>query len=57
MTRYKCPAVKKRLNKKRRQTRWAPFWTVMKIYGPGRRVHPGRHTDTKRHWKRTKTRA
>lgn len=43
------------LAKKGRRTRWAPFWTVAKIYGQGRRVHPGRHTETKRHWRRTKT--
>jgi len=49
-------AKKLRLAKKRRQTRWAPFWTVPKIYGRAR-VHPGRHTKVKRHWKRTKTKS
>lgn len=48
---------KKRLGKLSRQTRWAPFWTVPKIYGIGRRVHPGRHTEVKRHWRRVKTKA
>jgi len=48
---------KLRLAKKNRQTKWAPFWTVPKIYGVGRRVHPGRHTATKRNWRRTKTKA
>lgn len=48
---------KKRLGKLSRQTRWAPFWTVPKIYGPGRRVHPGRHTTVKRSWRRIKTKA
>ena len=48
---------KKRLSKKGRQTRWAPFWTVPKIYGPGRRVHPGRHTSVKRNWRKQKTKA
>ncbi|MBN2566588.1 50S ribosomal protein L39e [Candidatus Woesearchaeota archaeon] len=42
------------LAKRNRQTRWAPFWTIPKIYGAGRRVHPGRHTVIKRSWKRTK---
>ena len=28
MARYKHPSRKKRLNKLRRRTRWAPFWTV-----------------------------
>jgi len=45
---------KKRLIKRGRQVRWAPFWTVPKKYGKGRRVHPGRHTRVKRNWRRTK---
>ena len=57
MARIKPPAKKKRLMKKMSQTKWAPFWTVLKIYGPKRRVHPGRHTEVKRHWRRKKTRA
>ena len=52
--RIKSPAKKNRLNKKRKQTKWAPFWTVPKIYGK-RKVHPGRHTVVKRTWRRTKT--
>ncbi|MBR9693137.1 hypothetical protein GOV07_04395 [Candidatus Woesearchaeota archaeon] len=55
MARFIALARKKRLAKKGRQTRWAPFWTVPKIYGAGRRVHPGRHTTVKRSWKRGKT--
>jgi ribosomal protein L39E len=46
-----------RLAKLGRQTKWAPFWTVPKIYGKGRRVHPGRHTAVKRNWRRRKTKA
>ena len=57
MARIVRPSKKKRLNKARKQTRWAPFWTVMKIYGKGRRVHPGRHTTVKRSWRRTKSKA
>ena len=49
-------AKKLRLAKKGRQTRWAPFWTVPKVYGR-MRIHPGRHTKVKRHWKRTRTKA
>tara|TARA_Y100000310_G_C20412457_1_gene682692 strand:+ start:105 stop:275 length:171 start_codon:yes stop_codon:yes gene_type:complete len=45
---------KLRLIKAGRMTRWAPFWTVQKIYGMGRKVHPGRHTTVKRSWRRTK---
>ncbi len=57
MSRYKQPSKKKRLAKLSRQTRWAPFWTVPKIYGKTRRVHPGRHTAVKRSWRRVKTKA
>ncbi|MBT3985223.1 50S ribosomal protein L39e [archaeon] len=57
MSRYLHLAKKIRLAKKGRQTRWAPFWTVPKIYGAGRRVHPGRHTVVKRSWRRVKTKA
>lgn len=57
MARHKHPSRKKRLSKLGTQTRWAPFWTVPKIYGKGRRVHPGRHTHVKRSWRRIKTKA
>ncbi|MCF7867031.1 hypothetical protein K9L67_05920 [Candidatus Woesearchaeota archaeon] len=48
---------KLKLVKAGRRTRWAPFWTVPKIYGTGRRVHPGRHTHVKRSWRRNKIKA
>ena len=57
MTRNKQPAKKQRLAKKGKQTKWAPFWTVPRKYGKGRRVHPGRHTAVKRNWRRGKTKA
>ncbi|MBW2968128.1 50S ribosomal protein L39e [Candidatus Woesearchaeota archaeon] len=57
MARFKHKSRKLRLAKLGRRTRWAPFWTVPKIYGTGRRVHPGRHTNVKRSWRRTKTKA
>ncbi len=57
MATFKHISRKKRLSKLGSQTKWAPFWTVLKIYGPGRRVHPGRHTAVKRSWRRTKTKA
>jgi len=57
MTRYKHPNKKQRLAKLGMQTRWAPFWTVFKKYGVGRKVHPGRHTAVKRSWRRIKTKA
>lgn len=57
MARFLHLSRKLRLIKKGKQTRWAPFWTVPKIYGKGRRVHPGRHTEVKRSWRRTRTKA
>lgn len=57
MARYLHSSKKKRLVKAGRRTRWAPFWTVPKIYGVGRRIHPGRHTAVKRSWRRTRIRA
>lgn len=57
MSKFIHIAKKLRLAKRLAQTKWAPFWTVPKKYGKGRRVHPGRHTAIKRHWRRTKTKA
>lgn len=57
MARYKKVSKKKRLAKKGEQTKWAPFWTVPKKYGVGKKVHPGRHTAVKRSWKRNNTKA
>ena len=57
MARFIHLSRKIRLGKKGRQTRWAPFWTVPKIYGKTRRVHPGRHTSIKRNWRKTNTKA
>ncbi len=55
MARFIHFARKTRLGKLLRRTRWAPFWTVPKIYGAGRRIHPGRHTAVKRTWRRGRT--
>ena len=57
MARHKHPSKKKRLIKLNKQTKWAPFWTVPKVHGKGRMMHPGRHTMVKRSWRRTKTKA
>lgn len=45
---------KNRLAKKSKQTRWAPFWLIPKVFGAGRKVHPSRITKVKRNWRRTK---
>jgi len=57
MARYKPKAKKMRLAKRRKQTKWAPFWIIPKIHRPGRRVHPFRHTVVKRSWRRNATKA
>mgnify|MGYP001198440103 CR=1 FL=1 len=57
MATFKHLNRKLRLIKSNTQTRWAPFWTVFKIYGAGKKVHPGRHTKVKRNWRRTKLKA
>jgi len=57
MARFLHISKKKKLTKKGRQTRWAPFWTVPKIYGAERKIHPGRHTSVKRNWRRRKIKA
>jgi len=54
MARVKSPAKKRKIAKIAKQTKWAPWWTIAKIYGKGRRVHPSRHTAVKRSWRRTK---
>ena len=57
MARFKHLSKKLRLIRHGKQTRWAPFWTVMKKYGKGKKVHPGRHTVVKRSWRRRRTKA
>lgn len=57
MARYIHPSRKRRLARHAGQTKWAPFWTVPKKYGKGRKVHPGRHTVVKRSWRRSRTKA
>jgi ribosomal protein L39E len=42
------------LDRSKRQTNWAPFWTVIKKFGKGKKVHPSRITHVKRSWQRNK---
>ena len=57
MSSRKSSGKKKRLIKAGRQTHWAPFWLVPKVFGLGRKVHPSRITRKKRSWKRNNIRA
>lgn len=45
---------KEKLAKKAKQTKWAPFWAVLKKYGTGKKVHPSAMTRHRRSWRRTK---
>ena len=52
MTKHYPKKVK--LAVKGRQTKWAPFWAVVRKFGPGKKVHPSQITKQRRHWRRTK---
>ena len=54
MATFKHPSLKKKLIKANSQTKWAPFWAVLKKFGKGKKVHPSAMTVQKRHWRRTK---
>jgi ribosomal protein L39E len=43
-----------KLGKKGRQTKWAPFWIILKKYGLGKKVHPSQATKRRRNWRQTK---
>ena len=45
---------KARLAKAGRQTKWAPYWVVLKKYGAGKRIHQSAVTAYRRSWRRTK---
>jgi len=57
MVKVQSSGKKKRLGKAARQTRWAPYWTVLKVKGKGKKSHPSSLTAVKRHWRRTKIKA
>jgi len=42
------------LAKKGRQTKWAPFWVILKKFGVGKKLHPSSVTRHRRSWRRTK---
>jgi ribosomal protein L39E len=50
----KYKGKKEKLSKLGRRTKWAPFWAVLKRYGPGKKIHPSSMTRQKRSWRRTK---
>jgi ribosomal protein L39E len=44
---------KRHLEKAKNQTKWAPFWTVLKKFGKGKKIHPSAITHVKRNWRRS----
>lgn len=50
----RCYQKKIKLGVYTRRTKWAPFWAVIRRFGPGKRKHPSEITAVKRHWRRTK---
>ncbi|MEM2873886.1 MAG: 50S ribosomal protein L39e [Candidatus Nanoarchaeia archaeon] len=57
MVKVQSSGKKKRLGKAAKQTRWAPFWVVLKTGGKGKKKHPSSLTTVKRSWRRTKIKA
>lgn len=47
---------KRKLEKATKQTKWAPFWAVVRKFGPGKKVHPSVITHVKRSWRLRKLR-
>lgn len=43
-----------KLARQERKSKWAPFWVIIKKFGPGKRIHPSRITRHRRNWRRTK---
>lgn len=44
---------KRHLDKAKGQTKWAPFWIVLKKFGKGKKIHPSAITHVRRNWRRT----
>jgi len=45
---------KRHLEKAKNQTKWAPFWAVLKKFGKGKKVHPSSMTHVKRSWRKNR---
>ena len=52
MTKHYQKKIK--LAKHGRRTKWAPFWTVLRRFGLGKRIHASRMTRLRRSWRNTK---
>jgi len=52
MTHKRSHQKKIKLGVHNKRTKWAPFWAVLRKFGPGKRVHPSQMTAQRRHWRR-----
>jgi len=52
----KRSSKKRHLAKAGKQTKWAPFWAVLRKFGKGKRIHPSAITHVKRNWRTRKLR-
>ncbi len=50
----KARAKKIKLASANKRTKWAPFWVVVRKFGPGKRIHPSATTKQRRNWRSTK---
>jgi ribosomal protein L39E len=54
VSRHNRKSKKRHLEKAGTQTRWAPFWTVLRKFGVGKKIHPSSITHIKRSWRHKK---
>jgi ribosomal protein L39E len=54
MPKVKPLALKLKLAKQAKRTRWAPIFAIIKRFGFGKRVHPSEITRIRRNWRRRK---
>jgi len=54
MRKHSRKSKKQHLEVAGKQTKWAPFWAVMRKFGKGKRVHPSTITHVKRSWRTRK---
>ena len=40
-----------KLQKAGKRTKWAPFWAVLRKFGPGKKIHPSAITHVRRNWR------
>lgn len=51
---HNTKSKKRHLEKAGKRTTWAPFWAVVRKFGPGKKTHPSAITHVKRNWRHRK---